>query len=202
MEQASPHHLSNTGTRWSRAAVRVLPKRNEVAMNHYDEYPGATAHPVKDSFKNVFLFHPWNIVPSESTDERVTLDMTHLCSKMYLPFPSEHNVRLSELIREPGHFWSTLIQTSMQSNLWMAWLQKSQATGSLCSVLQESSESSGATKICSYKKKTSGAWGCKPKQGTLNLFLNQLTNTKSGSCLPRAWWCFTMEIRSDPHSSS
>lgn len=120
-----------------------------------------------------------------------------LCSKVNLPFPREHNVRLSELICEPGHFWSTLIRRSTQSSLKMARLQKSRAIGSRCSAQQESSESSGATKICSCKKKTSGAWGCKTKQRTLNLFLNALIKTKSGSCFPRAWQGFTMEIRSD-----
>lgn len=37
MEQVSPPKLTDTGTQRPRAAVRALPKRNEIAINHYDE---------------------------------------------------------------------------------------------------------------------------------------------------------------------
>lgn len=37
MEQVSPPKLTDMGTWWPKAAVRTLPKRNEIAMNHNDE---------------------------------------------------------------------------------------------------------------------------------------------------------------------
>lgn len=64
-------------------------------------------------------------------------------------------------------------------------------------------------KKCAHIRKNIGrlglwnkAKGCETKQRAVNLFLSELTNTKSGSCFPRAWRGLTTEIRSDPHSSS
>lgn len=126
-EQTTPPHLTNTGTEWPRAAVTVIPGKSEVAISHYDEQSGATARPVKDSFKHVFLFTLMN--------ELHWIWPISAARLICLSFPREHNMRLSNPTCEPWHFWSTLIHTNTQSSLELAWLPKSQATGFLCSAL-------------------------------------------------------------------